>query len=96
MERARQALPPSPALAYADSIYAAASEADALLILTDWAEFAEIDLHRLNQTLRYPIVIDGRNLFEPAVMQQHGFTYLSIGRPSVAPLHKSVSATTTV
>ena len=96
MERSRQVLPPSPALAYADSVYAAAAEADALLILTDWAEFAELDLGRLNQTLRYPIVIDGRNLYEPAVMQQHGFTYLSIGRPSVAPLHKSTPATTSV
>jgi UDPglucose 6-dehydrogenase len=96
MERTRQVLPPSPALAYADSVYSAAAEADALLILTDWAEFAELDLNRLNQTLRYPIVIDGRNLYEPAVMQAHGFTYLSIGRPSVAPLHKSTPATTTV
>jgi UDPglucose 6-dehydrogenase len=96
MERARQVLPPSPAMAYAEDAFDAAAEADALLILTDWKEFAELDLNRLNQTLRYPIVIDGRNLFEPSVMAQHGFTYLSIGRPAAAPAYKTVSATAAV
>jgi UDPglucose 6-dehydrogenase len=85
MERSKQVLPPSPTLTYVASEYEAAAEADALLILTDWSEFAGLDLQRLNQLLKYPIVIDGRNLFEPAVMQQHGFTYLSIGRPAAYP-----------
>ena len=86
MERTQQVLPPSKALTYAASEYEAAAEADALLILTDWAEFGALDLQRLNQTLKYPIVIDGRNMFEPALMQQHGFTYMSIGRPAVYPV----------
>jgi UDPglucose 6-dehydrogenase len=86
MERARQALPAGDNLVFAESEYEAAKDADALLILTDWKEFAQLDLNRLNQTLRYPIVIDGRNLYDPAVMQHHGFTYLSIGRPAVAPV----------
>ena len=86
MERTQHVLPASPALTYAEDAYTAAREADALLILTDWKEFAELDLARLNQTLRYPIVIDGRNLYDPLVMQQHGFTYLSVGRPAIAPL----------
>jgi UDPglucose 6-dehydrogenase len=77
MKRTEEVLPPSRALAYADSAYAAAEDADALLILTDWQEFATMDLDRLHQTLRYPIVIDGRNLYDPGVMLQHGFTYLS-------------------
>ncbi len=85
IDRAKQVLPPSATLSYAASEYEAATEADALLILTDWSEFADLDLHRLNQVLKYPIVIDGRNMFEPAVMQQHGFTYLSIGRPAAYP-----------
>ena len=85
-ERAKHVLPPSPVLSYAANAYDAASDADALLILTDWKEFAALDLARLNQTLRYPIVIDGRNLYDPAVMQQHGFTYLSVGRPTAAPV----------
>ncbi len=81
MERTKQVLPPSGALSYAKDAYEAANEADALLILTDWQEFAELDLDRLHYTLRYPIIIDGRNLFDRAIMAQRGFTYLSVGRP---------------
>ena len=90
MDRTKEVLPPSANLSYAESSYAAAADADAVLVLTDWREFATLDLQKLYQTLRYPIVIDGRNLFDPAVMQQHGFTYLSIGRPAVAPLRDLV------
>ena len=53
-----------------------------VLILTDWKEFAEIDLTRLNQVVRFPIVIDGRNLYKPQKMLDHGFTYVSVGRPA--------------
>ena len=65
MERAKEVLPPSEKLSYAADIYEAAKDADAVLILTDWKEFAEIDLARLNQAVRFPIVIDGRNLYKP-------------------------------
>jgi UDPglucose 6-dehydrogenase len=81
MERTKQVLPPSGSLTYAKDAYEAASDADALLVLTDWQEFAELDLDRLHYTLRYPIVIDGRNLFDATNMIQRGFTYLSVGRP---------------
>ena len=70
-------------LVYADSAYAAAEGADALLILTDWQEFGTLDLVRMRRSLRYPIVIDGRNLYDPEVMRRAGFTYLSVGRPAV-------------
>jgi UDPglucose 6-dehydrogenase len=79
-ERAIEALPPSSKLSYAGSIYEAAKDADAVLILTDWKEFAGIDLARLNQAVRFPIVIDGRNLYKPQEMLDHGFTYVSMGR----------------
>ena len=85
MKRTKEVLPPSAHLRYVDDAYTAAADADALLILTDWNEFATLDLDRLNQTLRYPIVIDGRNLYDPQVMAQHGFTYLSVGRPAAYP-----------
>ena len=88
MPRAEAELPPSSVLTYCSSAYAAAADADALLILTDWQEFATLDLARLNHTLRYPIVIDGRNLYDPQVMQQHGFTYLSVGRPAAYPVRE--------
>jgi UDPglucose 6-dehydrogenase len=68
---------------YATSAMEAARDADALLVLTDWEEFRTIDLVRLRELLRYPIVIDGRNLFSPATMAEHGFTYTSVGRADV-------------
>ncbi len=82
MERARDVLPPSNKIRYADGIYEAAKDADAVLILTDWKEFADLDLVRLNQAVRFPIVIDGRNLYKPEKMQEYGFTYVSVGRPA--------------
>ena len=85
MQRTAERLPAGPSLQYVDSAYAAAADADALLILTDWAEFGALDLQRLNTTLRYPIIIDGRNLYDPREMLAHGMTYLSIGRPAANP-----------
>jgi UDPglucose 6-dehydrogenase len=82
MERAKEVLPPGENIQYAADIYAAAKDADAVLILTEWKEFAEIDLVRLNQAVRFPIVIDGRNLYKPQQMYKHGFTYVSMGRPA--------------
>jgi UDPglucose 6-dehydrogenase len=81
MECAKQVLPPSEKLHYAEGIYEAVTDADAVLILTEWNEFANLDLVRLNQAVRFPIVIDGRNLYKPKKMHEHGFTYVSVGRP---------------
>jgi UDPglucose 6-dehydrogenase len=82
--RTREVIPPGPQMRFVDSPYAAAQDADALLILNDWNEFAELDLDRLHYTLRYPILIDGRNLYDPAEMTERGFTYLSVGRPGMS------------
>lgn len=82
--RCKELIPPSASMHYVDDPYKAAQDADALLILNDWQEFAELDLDRLHYTLRYPIVIDGRNLYDPATMTAAGFTYLSVGRPGLA------------
>jgi UDPglucose 6-dehydrogenase len=92
MGRARQELQPSQYMVFAGDAYEAAKDADALLILTDWKEFAELDLRKLHAALRYPIVVDGRNLFDPVVMQEQGFTYMSVGRPTATPVRESVSA----
>jgi UDPglucose 6-dehydrogenase len=72
-------------LKFANSAYEAARGADALLILTEWEEFANLDLDRLNRELKYPIVIDGRNLYDPEVMAANGFTYYSVGRAASHP-----------
>jgi UDPglucose 6-dehydrogenase len=91
IERTQQVLPASNSVRYAADAYEAANDADALLILTDWQEFADLDLRRMNQALRYPIIIDGRNLYDPAVMNDYGFTYLSVGRPAVHPVRDLAS-----
>ena len=83
-ERCQELVPPSQNMRYVDDPYIAAQDADALLILNDWEDFAELDLDKLHYTLRYPIVIDGRNLYDPAVMTKAGFTYLSVGRPGLS------------
>ena len=80
-ERARQVITGD--ITYADDAYQAAVGADALLILTDWEEFASLDLARVKSLLRYPIVIDGRNLYSRETMQKHGLLYVSVGRPTV-------------
>lgn len=73
------------AIEYANDPYQAAARADALLILTDWDEFRTLDLGRLRAQLAHPIVIDGRNLFDPTRMAEAGFMYHSIGRQTVKP-----------
>jgi UDPglucose 6-dehydrogenase len=86
MKRAALELPATAQLRYVADSYAAAADADALLILTDWSEFAKLDLQRVYTSMRYPIVVDGRNLFDPKRMRDLGFTYISIGRPAVNPV----------
>ncbi len=81
MDRAKEVLPAT--VEFASSAYDAARDADALLILTEWEEFASLDLPRLRQQLKDAIVLDGRNLYDPAVMAAQGFTYYSVGRPTV-------------
>jgi UDPglucose 6-dehydrogenase len=85
-------LPPGANVRYAENAYAAAEGADALLILNDWQDFAELDLDKLYRALRYPIIVDGRNLYDPAAMAARGFTYLSVGRPTVPPVRDAVGS----
>jgi UDPglucose 6-dehydrogenase len=70
---------------FASSALEAVSDAEALVIATDWNEFANVDLAVLKEEMRTPIVFDGRNLLHPETMRQFGFQYYSIGRASVKP-----------
>ena len=88
MDRCRTLMPESETLTYVDHAYAAAENADALLILTDWAEFASLDLNRLKRLLRYPILLDGRNLYDPEAVAQEGLSYVSVGRPAAHPVRE--------
>jgi len=59
--------------------------ADALAINTEWGEFRNPDFDEMRRRMAGPVVFDGRNLYDPAHMRQHGFTYYSIGRVTVKP-----------
>jgi UDPglucose 6-dehydrogenase len=73
-----------------DELYDTAHGADAMLILTDWEEFAQLDFDRLRDVMKQPVIVDGRNLYSPNVVAESGFAYYSIGRPS-APRAKAAS-----
>jgi UDPglucose 6-dehydrogenase len=70
---------------FSSSALEAVTDAEALIIATDWNEFANVDLTTLKEKMRTPIVFDGRNLLDPETMRQFGFQYHSIGRASVKP-----------
>ena len=77
MEKAKSILKD---IEYCSDPYRAAEGSEALVILTEWNEFKEMDLEKLKKLLKHPTVIDGRNIYEPAKMKELGFTYHSIGR----------------
>ncbi|MDD5559434.1 UDP-glucose/GDP-mannose dehydrogenase family protein [Candidatus Methylomirabilis sp.] len=77
MERALQQLP---SLVCCQNPYEVASGADALVVATEWKEFANLDLTRVKSLMRRPLILDGRNLFDRQKMKAMGFEYLAIGR----------------
>jgi UDPglucose 6-dehydrogenase len=72
-----------PELTYCPNAYTAIEGADVLVILTEWNEFRALDLPRVRRLLRQPVVVDMRNIYNPAEMAKAGFHYHSIGRPSI-------------
>jgi UDPglucose 6-dehydrogenase len=77
MERARDIIPE---VTYCEDAYEAADGSDAVIVVTDWNEFKHLDMARIKASMRQPVLIDGRNIYEPAKMQQLGFIYRGIGR----------------
>ena len=60
-----------------------ATGADCLVLVTEWEAFRKLDLARIKSLLAHPVIVDGRNLYDPVAMKEAGFRYLSIGRPAV-------------
>ena len=77
VERSRMLLP---GVEYLKDAYQVAAGADALVLVTEWNEFRQLDMARIKQLMRRPIIIDGRNIYDPALMRELGFTYRGIGR----------------
>ncbi len=78
IEEARKMLPE---VEFAESAERASVGCDALVVLTEWPEFKQADLEQVRDNMVRPLVVDGRNLFDPAHMRSLGFEYVSIGRP---------------
>lgn len=69
-----------PNITYCSSPYETCKDSDALVILTEWDEFKNLDLGKTKELLKTPIIIDGRNIFDPEVMKENGFIYTGVGR----------------
>jgi UDPglucose 6-dehydrogenase len=79
MEEARRELPEG--VIYCNDAYETAEGCDALAILTEWNQFRMLDLKRVKELLKAPVLIDLRNIYEPEEAKRHGFTYTCVGRP---------------
>ena len=71
---------------YCQNAYDCADAADALVIATEWERFRALDLERVRDLMARPVIVDLRNVYRPEEMQQHGFIYSCIGRPSSRPV----------
>lgn len=67
---------------YAKNPYEAIRGADALLVLTEWDEFTQLDFKKIKKLLRHPVLFDGRNMFDAEALKKLGFRYYGIGRPA--------------
>jgi UDPglucose 6-dehydrogenase len=78
MEQARQIMTD---ITYANDPYDCATDADALVIVTEWDAFRALDMMRVKDLMKTPVIVDLRNIYRPQDMKRRGFTYTSIGRP---------------
>jgi UDPglucose 6-dehydrogenase len=78
---ARQtAAPLMPAVEIFDDVYKMAQGCDALVVVTEWNEFKQLDLEKVKELLECPVIYDGRNIYDPGLMKDMGFAYRAIGR----------------
>jgi len=77
MHEAREMMPD---IVYCDNAFEAIEGADALAILTEWDQFRALDLQKVKASLKTPLVVDLRNIYDPAAMRDQGFVYHGIGR----------------
>ncbi|MEJ7555454.1 MAG: UDP-glucose/GDP-mannose dehydrogenase family protein [Aquificaceae bacterium] len=80
MENFKLLFPEGKGISYAKDLYSAVENAEALLILTEWEEFKKADLKRVKSLMALPIIVDGRNVYEPPEVRALGFEYYPVGR----------------
>lgn len=69
-----------PDIEYANDVYMALKDKDAMVVVTEWPEFVQMDLEKAKKLLKRPIIVDGRNIFDPKKVKELGFSYTGIGR----------------
>ena len=79
-----------PEVTIAQDMYAAAKDADAIVICTEWSEFSAPDFSRLKKLLNSPVLFDGRNIYSQSTMEKHNFHYYSVGRPTITQITAKV------
>jgi len=77
MERAKVIMPD---IEYCSDAYSVARDVDALLLVTEWDEFRSLDMAKMKEMMRQPVLLDGRNVFKPGDMKKLGFIYAGVGR----------------
>jgi len=87
MEKAEELMPD---VLYCATPYDVAKNADALLLVTEWNEFKQLDFEKIRRRMRQPIVLDGRNVYDPDTMTQRGFTYRGVGRGVPRPEYSPI------
>ncbi len=85
MDEVRRIYGDRPGLTLCDDPDAVLEGADALAIVTEWNLFRSPDFEAIRERLREPVIFDGRNLYDPAALRRHGFTYYAVGRPVARP-----------
>jgi UDPglucose 6-dehydrogenase len=65
---------------FAKDAYDLAKGCDALVVVTDWNEFKQLDMERIKSVMRQPVLVDGRNIYDPKMLRERGFTYAAFGR----------------
>lgn len=63
-----------------EDAYETAAGCDALILATEWNEFKNLDFRRIKNSMNTPVIVDGRNIYDPEVMRRHGFVYRGVGR----------------
>jgi UDPglucose 6-dehydrogenase len=81
MDEGKRVFAKEPGVRFASSTVGALDGADALIIVTEWKEFRSPDFADMKKRLKAPIIFDGRNLYDPAMMREAGIEYFSMGRP---------------
>ena len=80
LDNLQKRYPSEPLIHFCHDAYDAVNDADALMLITEWPEYWSPDYHKILESMRQPLIIDGRNIFDKTALEMYGFTYIGVGR----------------